>query len=407
LKARQVVTDGFDPYHKWLGIPPAEQPPNHYRLLGISLFESDLDVIANAADQRMAHVRTFQAGRRSAESQKILNEISAAKICLLNAEKKAAYDEQLRAKTVKPHPVEKPRPALPVATPLEPEPAAEPAPVIEGGPAAVAAAPRSSARLSSARRSQSWQVWAATGGVIAVMLVVAVYLIITAGPEEVGQEGQNNPPIAKRKEPPEEKPTPKPPEEKPKLPEEKPKAKPPEEKPKPKPPKEKPKQSPEPLFGPVPDAAALKEAEGQLGDVPADAPPSKLIDEANADGRSRAQRYVLLSRARQSATGDGDVKDALGAVDEIHKRFEIDVPALKAETRAALGKTLRQLAEKADAPKAHRAVAENCLRLVDEAKAAGEKDLAKALAPIALASARKSEDSDLIKRATIVFLEMQ
>ena len=29
--------DGFDPYRKWLGIPPQEQPPNHYRLLGIGL----------------------------------------------------------------------------------------------------------------------------------------------------------------------------------------------------------------------------------------------------------------------------------------------------------------------------------------------------------------------------------
>jgi hypothetical protein len=27
---------GFDPYHVWLGIPPHEQPPNHYRLLGIA-----------------------------------------------------------------------------------------------------------------------------------------------------------------------------------------------------------------------------------------------------------------------------------------------------------------------------------------------------------------------------------
>ena len=35
----------FDPYHKWLGIPPKDQPPNHYRLLGVDLFESDPDVI--------------------------------------------------------------------------------------------------------------------------------------------------------------------------------------------------------------------------------------------------------------------------------------------------------------------------------------------------------------------------
>ena len=49
------MDESFDPYYKWLGIPPAEQPPNHYRLLGVTLFESDLDVIANAADQRIGH----------------------------------------------------------------------------------------------------------------------------------------------------------------------------------------------------------------------------------------------------------------------------------------------------------------------------------------------------------------
>lgn len=41
--------DGFDPYLKWLGIPPEHQPPNHYTLLGIPQFESDREVIQNAA----------------------------------------------------------------------------------------------------------------------------------------------------------------------------------------------------------------------------------------------------------------------------------------------------------------------------------------------------------------------
>ena len=39
----------FDPYHKWLGIPPEQQPASHYRLLGIAEFESDADVIDTAA----------------------------------------------------------------------------------------------------------------------------------------------------------------------------------------------------------------------------------------------------------------------------------------------------------------------------------------------------------------------
>ncbi len=90
----------FDPYHIWLGIPPEEQPPNHYRLLGVALFESQSDVIAGAADRQMGHLRTFQSGKNSAISQKILNEVAGAKLCLLNKEKKAAYDEQLRQQTI-------------------------------------------------------------------------------------------------------------------------------------------------------------------------------------------------------------------------------------------------------------------------------------------------------------------
>ena len=91
-----MMADSFDPYHQWLGIAPAHQPPNHYHLLGIPQFESDKDVISNAADRQMAHVRTFQNGPHAELSQKILSEISAARLCLLNAHHKADYDETLR-----------------------------------------------------------------------------------------------------------------------------------------------------------------------------------------------------------------------------------------------------------------------------------------------------------------------
>ena len=90
------MADKFDPYHDWLGIAAREQPPHHYRLLSINPFEDDPTVIENAADRQMAHLRTFQAGKHSQESQRLLNEVAAARICLLNAEKKAAYDRQLR-----------------------------------------------------------------------------------------------------------------------------------------------------------------------------------------------------------------------------------------------------------------------------------------------------------------------
>lgn len=87
----------FDAYLKWLGIPPSEQPPNHYRLLGLALLESDVDAISNAADRQMSHVRTFQSGPHSALSQKLLNELSAARVCLLNPKSKAEYDRALQS----------------------------------------------------------------------------------------------------------------------------------------------------------------------------------------------------------------------------------------------------------------------------------------------------------------------
>ncbi len=94
----------FDPYHRWLGIPPKDQPPNHYRLLAIEVFEADPEVIADAVDRQMAHVRTYHLGPQADLSQKILNEIAAAKVCLLNPKKKAAYDTQLRQQLPKAQP---------------------------------------------------------------------------------------------------------------------------------------------------------------------------------------------------------------------------------------------------------------------------------------------------------------
>jgi formylglycine-generating enzyme required for sulfatase activity len=90
------MAEKFDPYYRWLGIGPQEQPANHYRLLGIPLYESNADVIESAADQRMAHLRTFQSGKHGALSQKLLNEVAQAKVCLLDRQKKAAYDQTLR-----------------------------------------------------------------------------------------------------------------------------------------------------------------------------------------------------------------------------------------------------------------------------------------------------------------------
>ena len=92
------MTQQFDPYRKWLGIPREKQPPHHYQLLGIADFEDDPDVIENAANRQMAHVRSFQTGEHGQKSQELLNELAQAKICLLQMEAKSVYDADLKAK---------------------------------------------------------------------------------------------------------------------------------------------------------------------------------------------------------------------------------------------------------------------------------------------------------------------
>ena len=86
----------FDPYRKWLGIPVKDQPPNHYRLLGVELYESDLDVIEGAAERQMSFVRQYQSGEYAGDAARILNELAMARLCLLRPATKSAYDENLR-----------------------------------------------------------------------------------------------------------------------------------------------------------------------------------------------------------------------------------------------------------------------------------------------------------------------
>ena len=92
-----MTDDSFDPYHKWLGIPPHLQPAHHYRLLGVAEFETDADVIDAAANQRMSSLHEMAGGPLVEHSQRLLNEIAAARLTLLDPEKKSAYDRQLRA----------------------------------------------------------------------------------------------------------------------------------------------------------------------------------------------------------------------------------------------------------------------------------------------------------------------
>lgn len=85
----------FDAYQEWFGIPPEEQPPTLYRLLGVEDFEQDPDKLHQGALQRIATLRKYQAGKHSDLSQQLMNEVSQARIILLDAQRRAEYDARL------------------------------------------------------------------------------------------------------------------------------------------------------------------------------------------------------------------------------------------------------------------------------------------------------------------------
>jgi hypothetical protein len=89
------MSEEFDPYSEWFGILGQDRPVDHYRLLGITQFTADRVAIEAAADQRMALLRSFQNGPRGRLTQHLLNEVAAAKLCLINGPARAAYDAML------------------------------------------------------------------------------------------------------------------------------------------------------------------------------------------------------------------------------------------------------------------------------------------------------------------------
>jgi len=86
----------FNPYASWLGIAGKQTPPDHYTLLGVEAFETDLQLIQNAGLKRLSAVRRYSIGKHLELSQLIMNEIAGAIHCLTDEDEKAAYDKTLR-----------------------------------------------------------------------------------------------------------------------------------------------------------------------------------------------------------------------------------------------------------------------------------------------------------------------
>ena len=95
-------------------------------------------MIESAADKVMAHVRSFQNGKHAKQSQKLLNILAAARVCLLDDEKRAEYDGTIRGSLKRQEPGVRSKPAPAAGTsapktpaarnaiPIAPEPKAKP-----------------------------------------------------------------------------------------------------------------------------------------------------------------------------------------------------------------------------------------------------------------------------------------
>ena len=94
---RHEASQDFDPYHVWLGIPKREQPPTHYRLLGVSKDEGNRLVIEEAVIRQTTYLRTYQLGTRAQICTQLLEEIAQAGRVLLDPVKRKAYDSQLES----------------------------------------------------------------------------------------------------------------------------------------------------------------------------------------------------------------------------------------------------------------------------------------------------------------------
>jgi hypothetical protein len=153
----------------------------------------------------------------------------------------------------------------------------------------------------------------------------------------------------------------------------------------------------------VPDAelvaAAATRVQGPLADliVAAESGPQKtlvakkLLDAARQADNSTEQ-YAALEQARDWAISAGDPATVLAALEELDRWFDVDALALKSK---ALGAALAGQATSESALLAATAA----LALSAEAERAGRDELALTLADTAYAAARKTRESDLIKRA--------
>ena len=89
------MAETLDVYRDWLKIESPERPPNYYQLLHLDKFEDDVDRIRRRYRKLNEHARKYASGKYAKQSQKLLNELARAMLCLTDERRKNEYDASL------------------------------------------------------------------------------------------------------------------------------------------------------------------------------------------------------------------------------------------------------------------------------------------------------------------------
>ena len=90
------MADDKNLYHLMLELPEDMTSPDHYELLGLEHFEDDEGVIKEAAIDANEMLLAWQNSEYHRECDRLMDEVVKARAILLDAKRKAKYDERLR-----------------------------------------------------------------------------------------------------------------------------------------------------------------------------------------------------------------------------------------------------------------------------------------------------------------------
>jgi hypothetical protein len=121
-------------------------------------------------------------------------------------------------------------------------------------------------------------------------------------------------------------------------------------------------------------------------------PAKKLIGVVNATQNNPADQFVLLLSIKDTATQAGDGQTAFQAIDTLAEKYKADAIIMKMTA-------LAKFASAAQKPEQHRSIAEQALKLADQAISQNHFMTANQLDRLAIAEAKGAADRELLAHA--------